>query len=300
MQQGSKEWHEDRRLGIGGSDAAAAMGMSKWKTPHQLWEEKLGVSEPVDETWDMARGKAMEPLLRQHFADKFGLTVTVPAKSIVSEKYSFMRYSPDGLCDGKILPEFKTARYGSGWGEPGTDQVPTEYLLQCQHGLIVLDYGVARPSVSIGFGEPVYYEVPANKELQEMIIDAEAEFWRKVLTREEPAPINNEDVARMYRQVNGASIIATPEIADIMERLVEVRMTIKGMEAVKEEHEVAVKHFMGENEILLSEGLGLPIATWKQQNGAKRINADRLRKLHPDVAAEVTEQGDPLRRFLVK
>ena len=41
------EWQEFRRKGIGGSDAAAALGVSKWKSKRQLYMEKMGEYDPV-------------------------------------------------------------------------------------------------------------------------------------------------------------------------------------------------------------------------------------------------------------
>ena len=39
---------EERRNYIGGSDIAAILGMSRWKTPLKLWLEKTGEVEPDD------------------------------------------------------------------------------------------------------------------------------------------------------------------------------------------------------------------------------------------------------------
>jgi len=295
----NEQWHAERRLGLGGSDAAAALGLSKWKTPYQLYLEKIGQTEPQDETWDMARGSAMEPLLRQHFADRFGVEVYTTPSAVVSEKHPFMRYNPDGVTSDGVLAEFKTARYVEGWGQAGTDEVPQDYLIQCQHGLIVLGLEVVRPSVSIGFAEPVYYEVPADKELQQMIIEREHDFWQRVIDRNAPDPTTYDDVALMYRKVNGASIIATLEIQEAFLELQTIRRLMKDYEVDKERFEVTIKNFMGENEVLLGD-YGQPLATWKQQAGAKRVDADALRKAYPDVAAAVTKQGEPMRRFLLK
>lgn len=42
------KWLEFRKEGIGGSDAAAIVGLSKWKSPYQLWLEKTGQVEAED------------------------------------------------------------------------------------------------------------------------------------------------------------------------------------------------------------------------------------------------------------
>ena len=42
------EWLEQRKKGIGGSDVAAIMGLSPWRTPAEVWFEKTGRVEPPD------------------------------------------------------------------------------------------------------------------------------------------------------------------------------------------------------------------------------------------------------------
>lgn len=300
LEHGSAAWHEDRRNFIGGSEIAAALGISRYKTPFELFEEKLGRKEPQDDNWNMARGRQMEPLLRQHFADSTGLNVMVPSEPIVHEKYKWMRYSPDGLCEGKVLAEFKTATNKQGWGEEGTDEIPAEYILQVQMGLLVLGYEVAKCNVSIGGGEPKYYEVEPDKELHEMIVEGGAKFWECVQTGTPPAPISNLECAQRFSKVNGQSIIALPDIADTMNRLRDTRDKMKALEGDKETLEVIIKSFMGENEVLVGLDGFTPLATWKQQKGSKRIDADMLRTNYPDVAEIVTTTGAPQRRFLLK
>lgn len=299
IEPGSEAWHADRLKGIGGSDAPAAVGECRWKTPLQLYLEKVGETEPEDESWEMLRGKCMEPALRQHFANTTKLEVRLPLTAIVHPKYDFMRYNPDGMCDGKVLAEFKTAAYGKGWGDEHTDEIPKEYIIQVQHGLACLGYEVAKCSVSIAGNKPRYYEVPANKELQEMIIEQEAEFWQRVIDRNAPEPTTNKDANRFHRAVNGDYIMADEAILLAVAGLRGVKAEIKAHDELKESLEVQIKNFMGANETLVDAD-GVQLITWKQQKGAKRIDAEALRDNYPDVAAAVTRQGDPLRRLLVK
>ena len=48
LRHGSPEWIAFRRTGIGGSDAAAILGLSPFKSNIEVWEEKTGVREPED------------------------------------------------------------------------------------------------------------------------------------------------------------------------------------------------------------------------------------------------------------
>jgi len=294
------EWHAARRLGIGGSDAAATLGLSKYRTPYQVYLEKIGEAEPQDETWEMSRGKAMEPLLRQHYANTTGRAVMVPRDAIVHPKYTFMRYNPDGLSDDGRLQEFKTAGWGREWGEDGSDEIPQEYIIQVQHGMIVTQRDVADCSVSIGGNKPRYFIVEADRELQEMIIESEAKFWELVISRTPPAPINNDDVARIYSRVNGETIEATDDIAEAFGALVSIRKELKHLEENKEAMEVLIKSFMGSAEVLSAPGGASTLATWKQAKGAERIDAEMLRKEQPENARKYTKTSAPSRRFLVK
>ena len=284
--------------GLGAVIVPPHSAQSTWKSAYQLYLEKTGEAEPQPENWRMATGKAMEPQLRQHFADHFGVEVRLPAVAMVSDEYPWLRYNPDGLA-GNILAEFKTARSAQGWGEPGSDEIPAGYAIQCQHGLIVTKKEVARPSVSIAFAEPVYYEIMPDKELQQMIIEGTHDFWQRVQDKNPPEPTTAEDVARRFKISREGRVIAAPEISTAVLKLIAIRDGIKILESEKEIAEVYIKNFMGENETLVDEN-GVPLITWKQQAGSKRIDNDALRKNYPDVAASVTRIGEPVRRFLVK
>ena len=48
LKHGSPEWLAFRRTGIGGSDAAAILGLSPFKSNIEVWEEKVGLREPED------------------------------------------------------------------------------------------------------------------------------------------------------------------------------------------------------------------------------------------------------------
>src|ERR1700733_11913673 len=68
--QGSPEWHNWRRKGIGASDVAALFGKSPYKTKRDLWFEKAGLGEPDDEdrTYIFRKGHEAEAELRELFS----------------------------------------------------------------------------------------------------------------------------------------------------------------------------------------------------------------------------------------
>ncbi|WP_299074767.1 lambda-exonuclease family protein [uncultured Paraglaciecola sp.] len=300
QKQNNEHWHAMRRQGIGGSDAAPVVGLSKWSTPLDIYLDKKGEREPVDETWEMSRGKALEPLLRQHYADTTGREVFVPNEPLKCEKYPFMIYNPDGLSNDNRLQEFKTAAYGSGWGVEGSDDIPTEYIIQVQHGLIVTGLEIADVTVSIAGNEPKYFIIKEDKELQEMIIEREHDFWQKVLDSTPPDPTTNQDVAKIYKSVNGEAIVADAGALALLHELKGIKNQIKALELEKESYEVQIKNYMKENEVLVAEDGVTKLATWKRQKGSTRIDSKLLKAQSPDIYDLYSKTGDPVRRFLLK
>ena len=44
-----EEWLEQRRQGIGGSDAGAVIGVNKWRSPYTVYCDKLGKLPPIED-----------------------------------------------------------------------------------------------------------------------------------------------------------------------------------------------------------------------------------------------------------
>ena len=61
------EWLEARRGGIGGSDAATLLGVSKFSSPYKLWAEKTGRDIGDFDNPYMRRGRALEPVIADLF-----------------------------------------------------------------------------------------------------------------------------------------------------------------------------------------------------------------------------------------
>jgi putative phage-type endonuclease len=94
--QGSAEWLALRKEKITASDCSSIMGCNPYKSVHQLFEEKIGLIE-VLENDAMRRGTEMEPLAREAFINE--TTIFVKPSVYVSEKHDWMMASIDGYCE---------------------------------------------------------------------------------------------------------------------------------------------------------------------------------------------------------
>ena len=73
-----EEWLSYRRRGIGGSDVAALLGISPWRTARDLYYDKLNVAAVEDEEGNwvaLEMGHLLEPLVAKIFERKTGYKI---------------------------------------------------------------------------------------------------------------------------------------------------------------------------------------------------------------------------------
>lgn len=294
---GSPEWHALRRTGIGGSDAAAAVGLSKWKSRLHLYLEKIGEAETA-ENEPMRWGTILEPIVRQEYANQTGRTIVTPG-TVRHPTKDFALVNVDGIADGERLYEGKTARVAEGWGEPGTDEIPPEYLIQVQHGMAVVGLEIADVAVLIGGSDFRIYTVPADRELQELLLDQEERFWRDhVLAGVPPAPVSAADVKRRWRVSNGLAMPAEPALVQAVNELASIKAWLSELEKYERQITTVIQCRMGEAAELTGEA-GV-LATWKNVNASPKFDVQAFREAHPDLYSQFLREPAPQRRFLTK
>jgi putative phage-type endonuclease len=206
---------EARKSGLGGSDAAAALGLSPWKSPLELYLEKRGEVEPVEGNERMRWGSLIEPVIREEYARRTGLEVVAPVAMVRHRTLPWAFAHPDGLIRGapKGL-EIKTASREDGWGEEGTDQVPEPYLLQTIHTMGVCELQSMDLAVLFGFNRLAIYQIQFDPQAWEMLAGAEQAFWERVQAGNPPepdwqAPSTGELLRRLYTGTDGTILSAT-------------------------------------------------------------------------------------------
>ena len=205
LQQGSPEWLQFRQKGIGGSDAAAALGISPYKSNIELWEEKTGRREPTDISGKpyVQYGTDAEDPLRRLFALDFPQYTVLQQKTEVYQK-GFMFASLDARLaskeEGLGILEIKTSELHSKIAAEKWDkQVPQHYYVQILHYMYVLNAAYAFLKVQIksaganGLIEHItrHYKFLKQDVLGDVkyLITKEREFWGYVERDERPPVI---------------------------------------------------------------------------------------------------------------
>jgi predicted phage-related endonuclease len=266
-------------INISASRGAAVLGLSKWQTPVEVWLKIMESREPgfcekynyelpeFEYSSVMKWGHAFEDAIIELALEKQGCI-----KMLNREKYfiknRYITCHIDGQYHSNLLHEGKTTNFRSfreEWGEPGTDQVPIEYQIQCQHQMICTGAEKVILSVLVfpkmvdeweemglvpyhtdnegivhqgnfhisDFAKQLnimgylhQYEITANTELQELMIEKYTDFWNNhVLTGIPPEAKTYDDIKKLVREPVG-TIIADERIELLMSEYKQIRHEI--------------------------------------------------------------------------
>lgn len=193
-----EEWLEERKKGIGGSDAATILGLNPYKTNMQLWEEKTGrrQAEDISEKEYVKYGTNAEDLLRELFKlDYPKYEVKHDENTIIKHpKYPFLFASLDGtLIDKETgemgILEIKTTNIlQSMQKEKWKEKIPDNYYCQVLHYLNVTGYSfvILKAQLKYEYDGEIKLDTRHYKILREEVIEdikmleeKEVEFWTK-------------------------------------------------------------------------------------------------------------------------
>ncbi len=174
----TQEQIQERKNYIGASDAPIIMGISPWKTPYELWQQKLSLVEDNTDNFAIRRGNDLEPIARKAYINYTG--IICEPKFMVHNEIAYMSANLDGLSlDGNIAVEIKcpgkkdheTAKNG---------EVPEKYYPQLQHQLAVLNHDVIHYFSYYNEDDFILIEVKRNDEYINNLYNKEREFWHCV------------------------------------------------------------------------------------------------------------------------
>jgi len=297
-----EEWLQIRNRGIGSSDAAAAIGLSHYKSPLELWLEKTGrkphdlsQSEPV--FW----GSTLEPILAKVYAERTGNKVRRVNAVLQHPDHPFMLANLDRAIGGDGVLEIKTAGHHAApqWEEG----VPEAYQCQVLHQLAVTGKQWADVAVLIGGQDFRIYRIEQEDDKVAALIEREAAFWQQVEVDTAPAVDGSESsgkaLAWLYPRDSGATIDYT-ESATLNTLFVELlgfKRQRTQLEFLESTHRQTIEAAMGEASVARFAGGRV---SWKRSRDSETTDIKRLLREHPDLAIQYAATVPGTRRFLMQ
>lgn len=270
---------EMRKKGLGGSEIAAVLGESRFATPFDVWLSKTQ-GWRTEETEDMRRGSFLEDGIAHWYASRYGIEgqLTEPG-TLAHATRPVALCTPDRIVGGlaRRLVSIKAPRRGGDlWGEPGTDHVPPEYLLQLQwEHAICSSHGALSDEMHLAAlvdGDLAVYITQADRELQAWLLDYAESWWARHVVGGEQPSMDGSGAAhawlkKKFPRDQGEERAATTR---------ETRLLVELQLAEREAKTWAVEVDTLTNELRLSMGAAARIespagvATWKADKNGKR------------------------------
>lgn len=275
-------WLKTRTFGIGSSDAAAVLGISRYKSAFQLYQEKMGLEPPSRTEVELLRwGNILEEPIAQRYREETQRTVrnprpddgsftvqrslTMPFMVSSVDRYTTNTERPD---DGEGVLEIKNAHFFVGKTWIDTQEPPLEFQVQLQHQLAVTGARWGSIAGLIGGSKFLWADVPRDDEFIELLIRAEAEFWQRVKDGNPPTPDGSAAsiaaINRMFEREAGGEIVPLGvDLIDAHVNLQDAKAREKQAETERKAAENQIKLAIGE-----AAGGRLPdgtVYTWKSQ-----------------------------------
>ena len=295
-----EQWVESRRNSIGGSDAAALLGLNPYASPFSLWAEKTGAVVPEDISMKEAvrLGHVLEPYVAQRFTELTGKKVRRENYILKNADYPWAHANVDRLVIGekaglecKTTSALNLSKFKNG-------EYPANYYCQCMHYLAVTGLERWYLAVLIGNQEVRVFVIERDEDEIKALMDMEAQFWAQVESGIAPLPDGSESSSRAISQLyadEGGECDLTPLVSGLREYLA-LKAQIKELTEKCDSLGNRIKEYMG----TASKGSAPEYRVSYGSQIRKTFDKKAFLKDHPGMDLSPWEKVSTSRVFSVK
>lgn len=273
-----EEWKELRSHYIGGSDAAAVVGLNAFASPYSLWAEKTGKVPGFSGNLATEVGTYLEEFVAQKFAAITGKKVRKANQSFINSDYPWAIANIDRDIVGedagleiKTTSEMNLKKFHGG-------EYPANYYVQCVHYMAITGKKRWYLAVLIGNRDFKWFTIERDEAEIAALMQAEKEFWEYV-ENDTPPPVDgasatSEAIKTIYSESQALSVDLYSYQTDI-EQYIAIGKQIKELESLQNESANRIKAYMEDAEIGENDRFKV---SWKTQTrstfDSKRFAAD--------------------------
>ncbi len=187
-----EKWLALRKRYIGGSDAAAVVGMNPFSSPFALWAEKTGKVPGFEGNLATDVGAYLEEFIAQRFAKETGKKVRRCNFSLINGKYWWAIadidrdiVGEDAGLECKSTSALSLKRFKNG-------EYPENYYVQCVHYLAVTGKARWYLAVLIGNSDFRVYTIERDEEEIAALMEAERNFKEKYVDADQAPPVDGQ------------------------------------------------------------------------------------------------------------
>ncbi len=295
-EDGNREsWLELRKQGVGGSDVAAIMGLSAFRSAYSVWAEKKGLYEPEDigDRPAVHWGNVLEPIVGAEYAARHPERKVRRVNAVCRNlkrpwAQASLDYEVKDPSLGWGVLEIKTA--GAMRARDWEEGVPVYYQTQVAHYLSVTGRPYADVAVLIGGSDYREYRIMRDAEDESAVIGAVDAFWADNVLGGEPPEITgarDDGAAVLGASGNGNGESPYVDTTEAMTRFLAAKADKQRADDVFRLAANRLKKEIGENSSLeCDEGK----FTWRRYS-AKTFDKKAFAADHPDLAEMYTQDA---------
>ena len=286
-----QSWIDLRRNYIGGSDAAAVIGISRFRSPLSVYLEKKSLikKEPPNER--MFWGIRIEPLLRDRFKELTGYEVRELKYVLQSVESPFAIANLDGIVnlgpaednqwavlELKCVNEFTGNSDDFRGGAAG--YISPEYYAQIQHYLYVTGLKIAFLGMLIGGNHFVYNRITRDDEAISNMIKLEKHWYEQYFLTNTLPPAGQSDgdlLGKFYDRPERKEVQLPESAAVLVDDYLSATQEIKKWEDRKKLAQIKLEEMMGNSGD--TAVVGLRRISWKPVE-TKRFSASKAKEMN--------------------
>ena len=268
----------DRKQGIGGSDVAAIIGLSSWKSPLGVYLDKVSDITDADKK-NLKRGRKLEKYILDEYAEDKQVSIEIDLPQFKDSEYPFLV----GHLDAKVKDKniYIEAKSHGGNITDWQDKIPEYYLPQVAHYAYLTDADRVDVAVLANNWEYRCYTYQRDKVYENKIKQASIDFWQNhVLKRIPPELTCIADGNKLYPNSDDCIKYSDETIDSEISALVELQEYRKSIEKQEESLKAGIMDYMGTSSLLKSN-TGYKIS-WKTQT-QHRVNIELLKNQQPEI-----------------
>lgn len=263
VQQDEKDWQKGRAKYLGGSDAAAVLGLNPYSSPLQVYKSKVtGVIKDLSDKVSVRKGKDLEDwILQNKIAPRYPDHVLMkPTHMFQSIKYPFLVGNLDAIAKPKELGgKFKIIeiKYVTEYGalnyykDEKYCNVPSYYWVQCQMYMFLT--GIHECELNAFFESDWVlhtFNIPFDPEFIKTNVPLLINFWNNHIVAEIPPQltpgIDNEEVIEALKE--DIDLEPSVEFDALIEEYFKLNNTINQSKKVLEElkNRIILAHLQGD------------------------------------------------------
>ena len=296
-----EQWLELRKKGIGGSDAAAIIGLDRYRSAFDVYAEKIGLKSEEPDNEAMRQGRDLEQYVAERFMEATGKKVRRRNTILQHPEHHWMLGNIDRWVVGenaglecKTTSVLNRCKFSQG-------EFPPRYYVQCMHYMAVT--GADRWYLAVLVLNKSFHVFTIERDEAEIqaLIAAEKDFWENhVLKKIPPTPDGSETTSEVIKQLfpeaRESAEIAMFGYEDKIQQYLELDAKVKEFESERDKLKQELQLAMADAEIGRAQGY---IVEWKNQ-ARQSLDTQKLKSEHAEIYANYLKPAQTVRVFKIK